>query len=366
MNVIDLYNKHIKKDIETKLLYQTYAKLTKDEIDLMIDTLITDTESDEDIKTDIILYLALFSYASGEYLPHRLYDYLLDNNIFYYGEMYLRADEKTAIKLIDILINKTNIKVLPENYVNHILCAISRIPCEASKNFLIESSKEPLPNWAKSLYILPIEYAAYVGGWCIDDEGNIQKLFSENVQAFQSCEKKSDSSEAPFKLLEERCDFCGRHLISMFDEKEKLATCPNCTFSFQTIFTKRENNKITWHNKNQLCDILVERPEQLSKDDISDETTKMMFDCDYILIPLKEKRNATYTAHQFAEISRTQIGGMPTAINDIKYPNCPDCGKKMHFYAQFAMEDVQEYGNGLYYFFVCNHCNTVACNYDQS
>ena len=87
---------------------------------------------------------------------------------------------------------------------------------------------------------------------------------------------------------------------------------------------------------------------------------------DYGLYPIREKRQVTYTAHQFAEISRTQIGWLPTAINDMDYPQCPDCGKTMRYTAQFDMADVEDVGEGIYYFFVCENCGVVGANYDQS
>jgi hypothetical protein len=83
------------------------------------------------------------------------------------------------------------------------------------------------------------------------------------------------------------------------------------------------------------------------------------------LRPSGEVRRATYTANEFAYITRTQLGGMPTAINDMDYPTCPDCGKTMRFAAQFDMADIDD-GEGLFYFFVCNDCGVCGANYGQS
>lgn len=83
------------------------------------------------------------------------------------------------------------------------------------------------------------------------------------------------------------------------------------------------------------------------------------------LRPTKEKRRASYTANEFAQISRTQTGGMPTAVNDVDYPVCPDCNKTMRFAAQFDMFDIED-GEGLYYFFACDSCKTAGANYGQS
>lgn len=40
---------------------------------------------------------------------------------------------------------------------------------------------------------------------------------------------------------------------------------------------------------------------------------------------------------------------MPTWIQDAEYPKCPKCGEEMIFVGQVSREDLEEYGEGIYY-----------------
>jgi hypothetical protein len=138
-----------------------------------------------------------------------------------------------------------------------------------------------------------------------------------------------------------------------------MVTCLYCS-CYQTIFAKTQDCKVHWHEKNAPGEFFIKNPEYMKRD----ESNTIEFE--YGLRPTAEKRRATCTANQFVEISRTQIGGLPTAINDMEYPKCPDCGKTMRFTAQLDREDIEEYGEGIYYFFVCDGCGVTAANYGQS
>lgn len=248
----ELYNSHIKGTANTEKLYKIYEKLTDDEINTLIDIIISEKhEKKEYNKTNIVvLYLALFSYASGDKLPKKLYDSLLENQIYYYGEMYLRATEDTAKELISILESEPE----ESKKINSLLCAIAAIPSLTSKDFLVNNSKEPLPAWTKKLYVLPIEYSK-VMGWTVNSKNEIISLISEKVIPLKKCDKADEHSIAPFKILEKKCAFCHQHLVLVLDHEERLATCVYCS-CYQTIFTKEVDEKIIWHPKNTKSEIL--------------------------------------------------------------------------------------------------------------
>jgi len=103
----ELYNKH-SENIGLRFsepIYKLYEALNADEIDEFIDIVIANSKFSNDASecTDYFLYLALYSYSCGEKLPQKIYDFLLKKQIYYYSELYCRADEKTAIRLIDAL-----------------------------------------------------------------------------------------------------------------------------------------------------------------------------------------------------------------------------------------------------------------------
>ncbi|NDV95707.1 hypothetical protein D0T84_12400 [Dysgonomonas sp. 521] len=350
----NLYDYHIRHG-NKKELYKHYAILSPEEIYKFIDLFIADeTETDE--RIDLLLYLALYAHSCGDKLPDKLYRYLIDNEIFYYGEIYLRADNKFADELIALLEELDD----PESHrlaINHILCALAMIPCKQTNDFLIKSSRTPLPAWAEKLYILPKDYAK-VGGWETTKDGIPRILFGEEVKAFERCDKEKSSALLPVTILSEVCGFCGQPLTLVFDDKQKLATCLYCS-CYQTVFTKVAASGIHWHPANTPDSFFRKHPEYMK----NDENIAERFE--YGLRLSEEKRLAMWTAHQFAEITLTQIGGMPTAVNDVSYPACPDCGKTMCFTAQFDMADIED-SEGLYYFFTCEDCGTVGVNYDQS
>jgi len=337
-------------------LYKHYVALPAKEIDAYIDLFMAD-KTDIDDRIDCLLYLALFSTKCGSKLPDKLYTYLIENEVFYYGEIYLRADEKFADELIAALQTVDDEEAYRLS-VNHILCALSAIPCRRTNDFLMESSQKPLPIWARKLHILPRDYA-HVGGWETAADGNYIRLTEEKVIPFKRCDKKKPSPQSPITPLAEVCGFCHQPLTLVFDGEQPLATCLYCA-CYQNIYTQIDEKGLHWHPKNAPNSFFQKHPDYMKNDE---EITARF---EYAICPSNEKRQPLWTAHQFVDITRTQLGGMPTTINDMDYPKCPDCNHTMKFVAQFDMEDIEEYGEGIYYFFACPHCRVTAANYGQS
>ena len=331
-------------------LYKAYAALSQSEIEVYVDMFCAD-DTDIEERVDSALYLALF--APGGNLPDRFYHFLIDNEVYHYGELYLRADEKFADELIAALSTADGADEDTLS-VSHILCCLAAIPCRRTNDFLIENSCDPLPAWARGLSILPRQYA-HVGGWEATDSGP-RFLFNEEVTAFARCLIDEHDPYSPLMDLLETCRFCGQPLTLIFGSPVPLATCLYCS-CYQTLFMRLDTSGTHWHEKNTVGEFFRKYPSYMEKS----ETVPF----DYGVRPSSEKRHARWTANQFADITRTQIGGMPTPINDMDYPRCPDCGETMGFVAQLDMADVQD-GEGLYYFFTCSACGITAANYDQS
>jgi hypothetical protein len=351
----ELYKKHIMGEVSNSCtLYQEYAALTNEEIINFIDIAIADDSMQADEKIDVFLYLALFAYECGDKLPVKFYNYLLEQKVYYYSELYLRADENIAKNLIQCISDEAE-----SLEINHILSCIAQIPCKTSLEFLQNNSTQSIPKWAEQLHILPIEYAK-TGGWYPDGRGGIQQLFSNKVIAFQRCEKGQISDSSHLKPLEDVCAYCHQPLTLVFDGKDKLATCLYCA-CYETLFMKQIGDQVKWHLHNTPSDFFKENFERFTNND--EEITQRF---DYSIELSREHKKSTYTAHQFAEVPLTQIGGMPTGINEIDYPICPECEQLMKFVAQFDIGDVELYGDGIYYFFSCEKCGVHACNYDQS
>jgi uncharacterized protein YwqG len=84
------------------------------------------------------------------------------------------------------------------------------------------------------------------------------------------------------------------------------------------------------------------------------------------LVITTEKRKPEHTISQFIEISKSQIGGHPTWVQDSEYLDCPECNRTMDFIGQIDFEDVEEYGEGIYYFQHCKKCSITGTNYQST
>ena len=337
-------------------LYKAYVGLPADQVEAYVDLFIADDTAMDD-RVYQALHLALFSHAGGESLPDKLYRCLVDEEVFYPGEMFLRADHKFIQDLIDGLgtVDDEDAYILP---VSHILCALAAMPCQRVNDFLIANSLDPLPIWARKLHWRPSRYAT-VGGWEARDGDAPRMLYDDKVTAFEQCPTAKASPKSPVTVLDEKCGFCGQPLTLVFNDAQPLAACLDCS-CYQTLFMQIDDTGLRWHPASTPGKFLTDNPEYMHRDAGSAPAQFA-----HGLRPSKEKRLPMWTANQFAQITRTQIGGMPTAINEVKYPVCPGCDQLMRFVAQLDMADLDD-GEGLYYFYACDSCRVTAVNYDQS
>lgn len=356
MDLQKVYSKQLKCTVgERRTLYKDYIAMTEEEIDKYIDMIVADKATDMDEKQiGSLLYLALYSYGCGEKLPQKYYDYLFQEEVFYPGQLYLRAGEEVLDKLIEKI---ESVGANDTLQINHLLTCIAAIPCEKSAKFLQDNSKD-LPLWARKLHIKPEEYSKEMG-WEVTKESGVRKLFSEEITAFAPSPLEPKDELAPLMSQKQICRFCKQPLSLVYSGEHDLAGCLHCS-CYQTVFTKEIDEEIVWHPKNKEESFFQKYPQYMKSDE------DVLQGIDYALQKTKEARKATYTANEFTEIKRSQLGGLPTGINDIKYPKCPDCGKVMPFYGQLDMSDIVEYGEGLYYFFYCEDCKVCGCNFDQS
>lgn len=64
-----------------------------------------------------------------------------------------------------------------------------------------------------------------------------------------------------------------------------------------------------------------------------------------------------------SEWEGSAVGGVPRFVDDVHYPICPECGKRMKHLAQLGGE-YTEYGN--IYVQICTDCKIAATSYQQS
>lgn len=219
------------------------------------------------------------------------------------------------------------------------------------------------PPWRSSLYIEPEEYA-HGAGWELTAEDQRRNLY------FPHCfhlEMKSTGSCEALRVVDERndtCPNCALPLTNLFDVDLKatglsdkgrfrVVTCECCT-AYSTIFGYIDSQGNAHLSAKNI-------PPAWLPDDVS-EWRRLPLNS----IQLGNLRSPLFAADPFLPVSFSQLGGHPTWIQDAEYPLCPECSRTMTFLAQLDYADIEQYGEGIIYAFICSECRTTATSYQQS
>ena len=295
---------------------------------------------------DTMLYLALFTNGKS-IIPH--YRDLISKGVFYPCEIYMHADEVIAKDLIEVL-EKYHSRI----NVNHVLICLAWIGTPNVVEFFAKSTLSK-PIWTKGLYVTPAEYAEQAS-WTIDPSNTKRDLIDQKVIPLVTLEKSSnlDSDITTFIPHGENCKWCNNTLTTVFKIKdEEFTTCLFCG-CFGNFYMKLDKaGKSSWHPKNLKPEYL---PENSEMDIIAQDTLRMS----------PEQRSPSETISQFTYNTKSQIGGYPTWIQDAEHINCIECGKKMKYVGQIEMGEIEQYGEGNYYFHKCVDCGTTGTNYQQT
>lgn len=327
--------------------YKNFENLSLTAQQQLVDKLFTEID-DRDHIEEVLMYLSLFT--AGNSLKS-IYPKLVEEKMFYPPEIYRHADHTIANELIKLIESDK------EN-TNHLLICLAWIGTQNVIDFFIESS-ENKPPWTNKLYVLPKEYADQAG-WVIDKNGNKRNLLSSQVKVLKNKSEQEETKDnfPTFVQQESNCPFCNGPLTKVFEteinkQTIEFTTCLLCS-CYEPVFMKPDKvGNSQWHKSNK-------------KWEHFDDTMEMEPIEQNALVLTNIERKPEYTINQFVEMSKSQIGGFPTWIQDAEYLNCPDCGEKMDFVGQIDMEDVEEYGEGLYYFHYCKSCNITGSNYQQT
>ncbi|HEE9629004.1 TPA: DUF1963 domain-containing protein [Escherichia coli] len=219
------------------------------------------------------------------------------------------------------------------------------------------------PPWRSSLYIEPEEYA-HEAGWELTAEDQRRNLY------FPQCfhlEMKSTGSCEALRVVDERndtCPNCALPLTNLFDVDLKatglsdngsfrVVTCECCT-AYSTIFGYMDSKGNAHLSAKNI-------PPAWLPDDVSE----------WRRLPVNSMRQGNlrsplFAADPFLPVSFSQLGGHPTWIQGAEYPLCPQCSHTMMFLAQLDYADIEQYGEGIIYAFICPECRTTATSYQQS
>ena len=227
------------------------------------------------------------------------------------------------------------------------------------------------PAWVSELSLPPHEYS-YEAGWELTSEGERRNLFTNSaISLVRSA--KSSSDDAPVqggKPIDQRCPWCDQQLIAVLDidstnervsflglrgSRHRLITCRNCD-RYGPLFARSNGiGDLSWHPSNVRPSLLLNESSASlfeRKLKLADNHCHFMESASWFNVPL---------------IAHSQIGGLPTWINDAEYPNCPECSRKMPFIGQISSEDIHPfYEERIYFCFICTKCNVTATNCQQS
>jgi hypothetical protein len=188
--------------------------------------------------------------------------------------------------------------------------------------------------------------------------------------ALERTEDPSRASEVRFLTeLDEACPWCGDRLVHLLEipaSRPEFAflkfggatlpvlTCERCTCWGEHLFAKvSDDGSTALHPANQ-------KPPPQAQTDFEWGRGPWQG----IAVRLKRLRDI-HAVDWCMELSATQIGGLPTWVQDTAYPSCPDCSRTMMFLAQ--IDNGHFCGHeGTYYAFWCGDCRVTATAYQQT
>lgn len=353
------YNELINYIKYDKRMEEVYLSLSEEEIERMKRYALKLIEKG-DLEDSKEILLAIVCYTNTKI--EQCLRALIDEEEYYPAILYKDSPKDVRDRLIHIVENEAISCDL-----NRILDALAWIGDQKVVELFWGFKQNP-PTWKDELFWNPHEYSLGAG-WTLTEEGKQKNLFYDECY---SIERKSLSKCKEVQFLEkasETCPWCGENLINLMSldlrktlfnfmgiegKKLNVKTCYVCT-AYDCIYTDVDfNGNAQWSkfNKEQECtneEIDIEFFQWKNEFDISEE-----------------KRSPYYAAHQFLDTTFSQIGGHPTWIQDPEYPRCPKCSEHMKFIGQLDSSDYEEYGEGIYYMFVCEKCRVVATNYQQT
>lgn len=173
---------------------------------------------------------------------------------------------------------------------------------------------------------------------------------------------------------EDRCLWCKHPMTTLLDldltspavaflgiagQRLAIATCEACT-CYTVLFTKVDYaGNSRWHPSNITP---VHRRMEW-------EEWIMMPTDSLVLDPKPQTWPEPEEDEDWDSRRLSKVGGRPTWVQPrrkSKYPICPECQKPMMFISQIHIADIEEYGEGMYYMFLCRECGVAATTYQQT
>ncbi|HAB17894.1 MAG TPA: hypothetical protein PLX89_18135 [Verrucomicrobiota bacterium] len=249
--------------------------------------------------------------------------------------------------------------------LNHTLRALAWIGDHRVCDAFLGLEKSP-PAWLR--HVDPSRYA-HVAGWEPTQDGR-RDLYHKKCLAIHpvAAGETACQSVSLLKEAHETCPWCRSPLVNFFEFKLStpevsflglsgpnlpVLTCEACS-CFGPVFGNIDRIGVAhWSSMNRRPDWL---PNDIALWDRGPWSGKAVR-----LTP----RRAVHAVEWCSTATTSQVGGLPSWVQNAEYPGCPDCQKTMTFIAQ--LDNGHFPGNeGIYYAFLCGACRVTATTYQQS
>lgn len=206
-------------------------------------------------------------------------------------------------------------------------------------------------------------------GWCLTREGQPTTLYSLRCRALVAQPQTGASSACTLTPTTTPCHTCGRNLYSLVDIPRgsphlnefglsehalRLPFCPGSTCYATTYFELGPDGDFVRSERTKAPNYLPTNPADWQPPPAN-------------ALHLGPVRGPLAAASWMTEaVPGSQLGGAPGWVQDPNFPTCPRCKELMFFVAQVAMQDVEPYGDGMYYGLLCRDCRISATVYQQT
>ena len=250
---------------------------------------------------------------------------------------------------------------------NHALSALAWVG-DAKVQETFRRWETQQPRWRRGLYVGPAEYAR-VAGWELAPQGR-RNLFHDECWAITpvASGERPETSLRIMQEVDQSCPWCKRALVHLLEldsrdkrfeflgvaaEKLPILTCDVCTcfgFMFSRVL---ENGEAELMPENERPEWLPEDFSVFKRSPWKDERLHL------------HQRRAIHAVDWCMPVTISQVGGLPSWVQDATFPKCPNCSATMKFIAQ--VDNGQFPGcEGIYYAFLCSLCRVTATTYQQT
>ncbi len=251
--------------------------------------------------------------------------------------------------------------------INHVLCALAWIGDQRVCDEFWGWENSP-PRWRGQLHFGPSRHA-HVAGWEPTENGR-RDLYHKTCFAIRPVKAGENSSESVVLLKESsgHCRWCHSRLVSLLELNLSapefsflgfggpylpVVTCEACS-CFGAVYGKVDQAGVAhWSDTNR-------RPNWLPGN-IASWRRGPWSGVQVRLTP----RRAIHAVDWCMPVTTSQIGGLPSWVQNAEYPCCPECRKTMTFIAQLDNGHFPG-SEGIYYAFLCTNCRITATIYQQT